>query len=388
MDANAKLFELTPLLSGPRYPISSASASGRRLFVGSEDGALRVYECRDPPLSTPRPAFDLVDTVSRFSKKREPLQGLHAAPRWRALLCMAGAFSDWPPFFPAPPAMLFSTPPPLVHLFLNTAPPQYNIHSSDGGITVHPLATPSKPGFSLPGSEGCRGFVASPGSGLVCVLQRSRVLVFAWVGAVSDEEGGLEGPTPEAHHFRRVAVYNVSTSPAAGAKAQSTCSITGGVCVGGGQVCLSVVHGVGGTPVLSGGEGDEGVGEGAVVHPPTVDLVGAFLPHSGVGSGEGASATSSSSSSSSTPATPTHTFSHELTYILFHAWTGVAAPPPPAPRTRSALLHDVASSASNTRGTPNFSLPSPPAPGGAAVSTTTCSNPLSSAHPTAASAWP
>ncbi len=88
---NAKLGELVPLLSGPRYAISCAAAAGRRLYVGGEDGGLRVYECRDAPLASPRPVLDASDNVSRFSKKREPLRALRAVPAWRALLSITGA---------------------------------------------------------------------------------------------------------------------------------------------------------------------------------------------------------------------------------------------------------------------------------------------------------
>jgi hypothetical protein len=113
-----KLYELVPLVSGPKFVISSATAAGRKLYVGSEDGGLRIFESRDSPLLSSKPAFELTETVPKFSRKKSSLLHLCAISHWRALLCFvgaykvgdAGAFQILPQH--RPPLLTRNSPPP------------------------------------------------------------------------------------------------------------------------------------------------------------------------------------------------------------------------------------------------------------------------------------
>jgi len=140
------LFEPLSILSSLRFQLSSAAAFERRLYIGGEDGSLRVYEAKEgessisamlqravlltppsPPPSHPfpplfffyslsdpstaaRPSFELLETVPRFGREKGAVRSLCIAPGWNALFSLSGeplSASFHPPIFPS------SSPPPL-----------------------------------------------------------------------------------------------------------------------------------------------------------------------------------------------------------------------------------------------------------------------------------
>jgi hypothetical protein len=200
---------------------------------------------------------------------------------------------------------------------------------------VHSLRTPSKPGFVLSGSEGCRGFIACPRAGMVCVLHAARATAHAWAGAGTAGADGT-GPPPEPSDFRRLASFFFPLAAEAGAAAAaagggvggasggpvpaSSGVVTGAAFVGAGRFSVCIVHPLGRRPVATAveGAGSEDGGDGAPpaaapLPPAVVDLAQRFRPFGGRawGRGEGAAA----------GAFP---FTHGLTYLLLHAWTGRA----------------------------------------------------------------
>ncbi len=101
------MVEAIPLLS-PKHAVASASLCGATLYVGCEDGSLRVHAGREDPLAgaraplafeagaplpapPARPAFEAGQVLPQFSRRREPVAGLCAVPEWRALFSQTGA---------------------------------------------------------------------------------------------------------------------------------------------------------------------------------------------------------------------------------------------------------------------------------------------------------
>ncbi len=111
---SAQVVEAISLLA-PRYALSSAALCGATLYVGGEDGSLRLYASREDPLGGGRreglafeagapqtavppskPAFEAGAVHVQFSRRREPVAGLCAVPEWRALFSQTGAsFPSW-----------------------------------------------------------------------------------------------------------------------------------------------------------------------------------------------------------------------------------------------------------------------------------------------------
>lgn len=86
------IYEAFPAVSGLPSPVSSAAAAdAQRVLISCEDGSLRVFEARDDPLTSSRPSYALVETVSRFTADRKAARALRVVPRWHALLSLSGA---------------------------------------------------------------------------------------------------------------------------------------------------------------------------------------------------------------------------------------------------------------------------------------------------------
>ena len=107
---SAQVVEAISLLA-PRHALASAALCGATLYVGGEDGSLRLYASREDPLGGGRreglafeagapqtaappskPAFEAGAVHAQFSRRREPVAGLCAVPEWRALFSQTGAF--------------------------------------------------------------------------------------------------------------------------------------------------------------------------------------------------------------------------------------------------------------------------------------------------------
>ncbi len=104
---SAQVVEAISLLT-PKHALASATLCGATLYVGGEDGSLRVHASREDPLASarqalafeagaPQPAppgkttFEAGAVLQQFSKRREPVLGLCAVPEWRALFSQTGA---------------------------------------------------------------------------------------------------------------------------------------------------------------------------------------------------------------------------------------------------------------------------------------------------------
>ena len=215
---SAVVLESLPLYTGAKTPLSASAYALGKLYIGFEDGSLRVLSGKEegvlthakPTLDGPSPV-----TVAQFTKKREAVRCLQALPQWNGSLLSLG----------------------------------------EAGVLVHSLVDPSKAPSVVPGSGGCRGFSACPRAGLLLVYSRSTVTVLAWVG----KEGGVGGGTPS--DFQRIASHTL-VSPG------EEC-ITGATSCGGGLMALTVTHkqgskaqGCGAGAVWAGGSGEEEGGSG------------------------------------------------------------------------------------------------------------------------------
>jgi hypothetical protein len=87
------VYEVATVLKPSKYQISSVSVTRTKVYVGSDEGSLHVFDIVDN--TTGRPALEPITTsdgiIQRFSGiARRPVRNLIAIPEWNMLISIAG----------------------------------------------------------------------------------------------------------------------------------------------------------------------------------------------------------------------------------------------------------------------------------------------------------
>ena len=80
---------MTPVVTRLGVPISSVAALGDSLYIGGEDGSLRLALSSEPSSASAK--FEVLETNPKFARDRKPVRALHAVPEWGLLLSLLGA---------------------------------------------------------------------------------------------------------------------------------------------------------------------------------------------------------------------------------------------------------------------------------------------------------
>ncbi|KAJ1443435.1 hypothetical protein B484DRAFT_6762 [Ochromonadaceae sp. CCMP2298] len=177
------VFERTPI-EGYRTAKTegiAVTSHGRRMFAGTSDGSVLLYECR--PDNAARYSCAVVDTI-RKSRERKPAAQLTCVESWRALLCIVDG---------------------LVTAF------DSQFYQPLGAITEQ---------------KGCHCFAVHEAGRFLLLAHRKKLMQYAWQG------GQGQGGQGQASCFQLLREFTLADSP------QSLLCCGGGA--GGGGGCVIV----------------------------------------------------------------------------------------------------------------------------------------------------
>jgi hypothetical protein len=88
------IFEQGVVLSGVKAAITAVAVFASTVYVGFEDGSLRIYKAGDSNSSTSRSTngYELVGTFPRFAKEKKSILQLQVVPSWDMLVVLCGKF--------------------------------------------------------------------------------------------------------------------------------------------------------------------------------------------------------------------------------------------------------------------------------------------------------